>query len=308
MNGKGIVQTVLLLAVATLPARVSAQTDTRGAAAAAVVNQAFAAHERMEWGRLVQLIHPAALARMHTENLRMLRDIERSRSEPQPRDSTMPEAVARWFEQQRQQHIHIQDDAWSLAGLGVASIKEAEALSLEEFMIRLLKAQDPRTIMMKQVKRLRPNLPDSVFRNEQFPITRRTTVGSVVESDSIVYVLYRERFQASDVAQLVVATLRRSADAWRLWPEGFQLFGQGNFSVVHAVEEHAQEIEKLAEQVVTWPSGAVPAGRALLSGFAKDATGAKVLIVESDGQRVRVPLTVFEKLLQVLSITYMVAK
>jgi hypothetical protein len=307
MNGKGIVQTVLLLAVATLPARVSAQTDTRGAAAAAVVNQAFAAHERMEWGRLVLLIHPTALARMRADNLQSLRHTLRSRSEPEPRDPSIPEAVARWLEEQRQKHVSASDDMASLQALNVASLQEAEALGLEEFMIRWFAANDERAVMARAVKRLRPSLPDSLLRPE-LPISRRATVGSVVENDSVAHVLYRERYADAGAGMLAVMSLRQSQEGWRLWTfEGSQLFGNSSFSYIE-VHDNAQEVKKLAGQTVSWDAGAVPAGRARLDGFATDTTTARVLIVESNNQRVRVPLAVFDKLLELLSITHMVAK
>jgi hypothetical protein len=121
---------------------------------------------------------------------------------------------------------------------GVASLGELRALSAEEFVARMLEVQDERTLMLRSLEMQRPAIRDSLKRIggdsaflAQLPFQKRTVVGSIVENDSTIQVLYRTQF--SDDPQTpsgnAVAILRRAGRDGRLWPSDGGLLNENGF-------------------------------------------------------------------------------
>ncbi|HEY8379162.1 MAG TPA: hypothetical protein VIK91_21865 [Nannocystis sp.] len=102
---------------------------------------------------------------------------------------TAAEAVAAWFEEQGRKPLAQYDP---LRPYGVASVEELEALSRREFLVRHLKAQDPRTKVRVQMAAIGKEPPAAVAAQlaEGFR-TRHTIVGTLAENETTVLVLAR---------------------------------------------------------------------------------------------------------------------
>ncbi len=119
-------------------------------AAEQVVQRAFDAIEAMRWRDVAPLLHPNALRRFRATQLDHARSSERIRTSAH-RDPEMPEAVAEWFEKQRQQREAESGSTLELQFPGIKSAAELEALSSEEMLARWLQAQDPREAFRREL-------------------------------------------------------------------------------------------------------------------------------------------------------------
>ena len=302
------------LILVLVPVAWQAQQDSPQRAAEQVLREVIDAHERMQWGRIVLLLHPDAIPLLRQSGLRSLEAMERSRDEPAQQPG-LPACVAEYFAKERAKH---QDDfPFGLQAYGVASLEELRALSTEEFVARWLEVQDSRTQIMRSVEVQKPALRDSLKKVggdstflAQMLQERRTVVGSIVENDSTIQVLYRTQHDAdaqNGPQSSGVAVLRRAGRDWRLWPGEGGLF-EGSGFVGFAIGgrfEADEEIRKLSKEVVSWDGKTVTAGRAYLTGFG-DSKEEQALVVQVGRERVRIPRSAFEGVTRLLEIGYMV--
>jgi hypothetical protein len=304
-----VIGAVQLLALA--PGLAQAQQEAQQAAER-VVRAALAAHDSMQWSKLVLLIHPQALAQMHQSNLASVAGMSRAENRPPRRDPNLPECVAEWFAQQRA--AAAERDPWGLPALGVRSVEEAARLSAEEFMARWLEAHDQRAMSRRSQAIMRAQVPDSMrgrgLRMPRLSELRdvRAVIGSVVENDSTIAVLYRPVVPAGlPGGDASVVNVRRSPDGWRLWPSGPQIFpasgGWMGYFGAPGLREEQEAIRQHVKRVVNWDATEIPGGRASLAGFL-DSRDPQALIVESDGQRIRIPRSAFEALSNLLEIRH----
>jgi hypothetical protein len=174
-----------------------------------VVQRAFDAIEAMRWRDVAPLLHPDALRRFRATQLDHARSSERIQTSAH-RDPEMPEAVAEWFEQQRQQREAEYGSTLELQFPGIKSAAELESLSTEEMLARWLQASDPREMFRRELQKKGAAAPEVPM--EELPHDTREIVGSVVENDSTVQVLYRTRTSldtpSDNEARMAVATVR----------------------------------------------------------------------------------------------------
>lgn len=206
-----------LSVLAALLCAVPASSQQTAPAAEAVVRQAFAAMEARRWHDVAALVHPEALRRSRAHEIESARWRDDARFRPH-RDPAMPEAVARWFEEQARKHAessrsHLE---WQY---GVRSRAELEALSAEEMMARRLRSQDPEEILRRQLReRGREAVLDSM--PERPTLLRRTVVGAVMEDDSTAHVVYNLTAPGDTgmhvLDRIALVTVRRSPAGWRL--------------------------------------------------------------------------------------------
>ena len=303
---------VLLLMLIPIAWQVQQESPQR--AAERVLREVFDAHEKMQWGRIVLLLHPDALTYLRQGVLSSLEAMERSKDEPVRNPPDMPECVAQYFEEQRAKH---QDDfPIGLKAYGVATLDELRALSTEELTARWLEVQDERTQMMHGLSAQKPAVLDSLRRVlgdsaflAQMPQEKRTVVGSIVENDSTIQVLYRTRYSddpREGPDSKGVAVMRRSGRDWRLLPGEGGLFNENGFVGVSIAEMHNvdDEIQKLSKEIVSWDGKKVAAGRAYLTGFG-DSKEEQALVIQVGRDRVRVPRSAFGDIGRLLEMSYM---
>ncbi|HEX8273400.1 MAG TPA: hypothetical protein VF615_12225 [Longimicrobiaceae bacterium] len=292
----------LLLA---LPA--AAQEARPGPAAEAVARAAFRALEERRWGDVAGLTHPDALRRFRAHQVRSARSMENMPRVPY-REPGMPEEVAQWYEERSRKSAaaygaHLERE------LGVRTAAELEALSAEELFTRWLRSRDPMEMMLRELSTHgRPVPVDSVAAH--VPRQVRSVVGSVVQDDSTVLVVYNAAMKmdtVSDMERPALVTLRRSPAGWRLWSgeRDYNFLGDTDFTVsvgVELDEDTEKRLNEAKDEVVTWPAGAVPAGRAFITGYPGGMRPPRALVVETAGPggapvRVEVPVSAFEALM-----------
>jgi hypothetical protein len=292
-----------------VPAR--AQETRPGPAAEAVARAAFRAMEERRWGDVAPLMHPESLRRFREFQVMEARSNERLANDPPDwRDPDMPEAVARWFAEQRNKHPF---DARSelRRKFGVDSLAQLEALPAAELFSRWLRAKDPREFVRAQLQaagklpRADTVLPDLLSE-------RRVVVGPVVENDSTVLVVYRFSVVADSAPAISertgVLTVRRSPQGWRLWSgeRDADFLGENDFVFsVGLTEDVEKRLREASDAVVSWRAGAVQAGRAFVTGYPGGTRPPKALVVEVAGAngapaRVEIPASVFEEVMEKL--------
>ena len=166
----------------------------------AVVRAAFAAYEAKQWSRFAALVHPDALTEFQKQHLVMADAWEHHPRLTEVRDSTMPAAVAEYFDK-------MQDEMGTRFGnpvlrqfARVKTLDELKALSPQEFLARYLEASSPK-----------PNPKDPEY---QPPVAKREVIGSVTENPTLVHVVYRVRTDVGRYGrteEVTVLPVRRSA-------------------------------------------------------------------------------------------------
>jgi hypothetical protein len=159
----------------------------------------------------------------------------RSRPADEQHAPGMPAEVKAWFDEQQRRHElqHPPGVAGDFAG--VSSLAELETLSPEAFS-RWVEAHDARALLVRRHEAVERPLPAEASIEKLHPANR--VVGSVVEGDSTVQVLYRTGLpRGEDVDderdQLAIATVRRSVEGWQIRTTlaDPQLFGMENWFV-----------------------------------------------------------------------------
>ncbi len=180
-------------------------------------------------------MHPEALEQFRTAQLQWMR-MTLSRPQAAHRDPQMPEAVAEWFRQREEKHRRETGDLLPQMFAGVRTLEELERLGAEEMLARRLRASDLGERVALAMETQGKALPED-WAEQHLPHERRTVLGSVVEDDSTVHVLYRLKALHGGVEEvpgrLEVVTVRRAPAGWRLQvsPHG-EPFG-GFATVVH---------------------------------------------------------------------------
>lgn len=297
------------LLLCALPGR--AQETRPGAAAEAVARAAFRAMEERRWGDVAPLMHPEALRRFRAFQVMDARSDERlAKNPPTWSDPDMPEAVARWYQEQRNKNPF---DARSelRRKFGVDSLAQLEALPAAEMFARWLRSQDPREFMRAQLQAA-GKLPRADTVLPEFLSERRAVVGPVVENDSTVLVVYRLSIVADSAPaapeRTGVLTVRRSPQGWRLWSgeRDAHFLGENDFVFSFGLDEDLEKgLREASESVVSWPAGAVAAGRAFVAGYPGGTRPPRALVVEVAGAsgaptRVEIPASVFDELMEKL--------
>jgi hypothetical protein len=307
-----IAAAVLLLCA--LPAR--AQETRPGPAAEAVARAAFRAMEERRWGDVAPLMHPEALRRFRAYQVMDARSNERLRKDPPSlRNPDMPEAVARWFEEQQAKNPF--DGTSELRRkFGVDSLAQLEALPAGELFARWLRSQDPGEFMRAQL-RAAGKMPRADTVLPDLLTGRRVVVGPVVENDSTVLVVYRLSVASDSApvgpARTGVLTVRRSPSGWRLWSgeRDAHFPGETDFVFGWDLDEDVEKRLNLAkDNVVSWPAGSVPAGRAYVTGYPGGLRPPRALVVEAAGRngaptRLEIPASVFEQVMDELLTPWM---
>lgn len=296
-------------------------TPSAGAAAAETALRTLFDHlENMRWDSAAALVHPAVLTGFKTTRLEDARARERASSDTSPPQSDMPPEVAAWFTAQRKKHAALlgtdTEPALARELARVRTIAELEALSPEQAYARWLEARDPRASFRRLAALSHQPIPPD-FREDQLPRDRRTIVGSVMEDDSTVHVVYRTSPFPSVVAgdersgwNNALTTMRRTPRGWRLWStkdDSQVLFSSGGWATVTVnVGSREKELAEAAKTVITWPANGTPVrGKAFVSGYVRNDKPPRALVVEvtkPNGSvvKVEVPQAVFGALAALL--------
>lgn len=171
----------------------------------AVVRAAFAAYEAKQWSDFAALVHPDALDEFRKQQLLMAKAWEHRPRMAEVRDSTMPAAVAEYFDRM-QDKIGARIGNPALRSFArVKTLEELEALTPQEFLARYLEATSPK-----------PNPEDPMY---QPPVAKREIIGDVREDADQVHVVYRVRTDVGRYGrteQVEVLPVRRAGTAWRI--------------------------------------------------------------------------------------------
>lgn len=146
-----------------------------------------------------------------------------------------------------------------------------------------------------------------------FPVgERRTVIGSVAEDDSTVQVVYRRSLAVEAHGEqpvgLGIFTVRRTPAGWGLWTaeRDISLLAETDFSFVWGLDDEVEKrLGTAADEVVTWPAGTVPSGRAFVTGYPGGMRPPKALVVEAAGAdgrptRVKIPASAFDAVMEKL--------
>nr|MBA3970139.1 hypothetical protein [Gemmatimonadota bacterium] len=162
-----------------------------------------------------------------------------------------------------------------------------------------LQASDPREAFRRELLKKGAAAPEVPM--EELPRDTREIVGSVVENDSTVQVLYRTRTSLdtpSDAeGRMAVATVRRSAQGWGIWLtwQDHRLFDQNSFGFSFAdPEENEKRRAEARAKGFAWPAEGTPMVRASVQGDTGGEDPPRTLVIEvrqPDGrmQRVEIP-------------------
>jgi hypothetical protein len=289
-----------------VPLILVAMTDTRPVAAqpAAAAQEAERAVRAFfddiaaeRWLAAAERFDGDALERFRAAQLQMLSARETTADHVPRYADDMPEAVRDWFEAQR-----AASPVAHLEFAGMAALDDIHALTAAELMARRLEAQDPRTHLRQAAEeagRAGP-MPPPLDRLRE----RRSVVGSVVEDDSTVQVLYRVVMDPFDEGEgrvfesLGVVTVRRAASGWRLAPSDAsaaadRFFTDFAFSFNFELPgDRIRRLDELADRVFAWPEGA-PQVRASVAGYdtpGHPPRGFTLELPDAQGRAVRVEL------------------
>lgn len=278
--------TGLALLVLAVPAPGQTRADPR--AAEAVVRQAFQALGAMRWDSVAALVHPEALRRFHLAQLEhhRLRERYESRAADERHPVEMPEEVRTWLDEQQQRHQAQYPSGLAAEFAGISSLAELEALPPEEAFARWVEAHDARSLLMRRPQAVGQPIPPEIMLGELHPENR--VVGSVVEDDSTIHVLYRTGLPGEEAAddeldQLAIATMRPSVEGWRIWTtrRDPQLFGMQNWVVsIELPEERVERLREAAERTFTWPEEGPLRVRASVEGYTPNARTPETIRVE----------------------------
>ena len=297
------------------------------AAAVAVVREAFDALERRDWDSAARLIDPQVLAEFKRVQVEQYRLRQRMEEQGQPvhayRDTTMPPAVAEWFEQQAAKHREAIEVSLS-EHFGVGSIQELEALTPQQMAARWLASNDPEVALRRDFEReLRAQDSALAARMDPervpLPRWRYRVLGGVREVETLVYVLYRVVHEHEGAAPsfggIGVVPVTAAADGWRLRADPLHLsFAGPNMASLVGIHVESREslgkdydawLREMAETVVTWPEAGPEAGRAFLRGLTPETRQPEALVIEArrNGETVRIeiPRDAFQALANLLT-------
>ncbi len=296
----------VLLAFAS-PAR--AQEAHPGPAAEAVAQEAFLALEERRWDDVAALMHPVALRSFRNREIESARTMERIDRTPYV-DPEMPEVVARWHAERARTHAATHGSMLERQ-YRVRTAAELAALTAEELFTRWLRAHDPLDEIRRAVEAGDLKIPADSIASIRVPKQVRSVIGSVVQDDSTVLVAYQAGIQMDTVRDMerpALLMVRRTPAGWRLWSNerdspflDHSAFSFG-ISDPESLEERLNEVQ---DHVVSWPAGAVPAGRAFVTGYPGGARPPRALVVEvqepgGSPARVEIPASVFEEVMEKL--------
>jgi hypothetical protein len=257
------------------PAQQQAEAAVRG------LSDDFAAGR---WTDAAERIHPRTIARFRESRLQEFRHRTRTRDETLRYRDDMPEAVREWFDAQRAQQVGSEEEELASMFGGITDLAELEALSGVELLARHLEAADPRTVIRRTLRERRgaggaaetEELASEALRRVD---EVRTVLGSVVEDDSTIHVLYRaamgtqgEGWAAGPMRSLVALPVVRSGAEWYIAPahDSFgidQLVRTFDFGFwVELPDERAERLDALKDRVFAWPDEA-PRLRAWIEGY-----------------------------------------
>jgi hypothetical protein len=169
-----------------------------------VARAAFTAYEAKDWRRVARVTHPDALAQLREQNLRMARAWEARPPLAAVHDSTVPEGVARYFDEIHARSVAEHGNPMLAGFSGVSSVAEFERLSPEAVLIAYLEGQAPK--------------PEN-YDGGRPPVSTRKVIGGVPEADSVVHVVYRIHTDVGrfgETEEVDVLTLRRAPSGWRI--------------------------------------------------------------------------------------------
>lgn len=224
----------------------------------------------------------------------------REESREDYRDLEMPSEVAAWHAEQRWRNEEALERfgpwlSWQFAG--VETLEPLEALSAEELFARPLEANDPRTQLERHLRGAGKEVPPEAGEAVAGMLPRRTVIGSAVEDDSTVHVVYRTRLEGGPDLEsegVAMVTVRRSPQGWRLWTGSRDraLFSESHTGIAFfTVEDERERLRELAQSVVTRTLDDGGAARAFLVGHTGGTEPAKSFVIDvarPDGTKVRV--------------------
>jgi hypothetical protein len=289
-----------------------------------VVRELFTALDERRWidatafidHRVLQRFRDQAVAAARSER-ESREQARRSHEEWYPPDT--PPEVRAWLEQQRTTNLEWTADQTSDLSnefAGIHTIEELESLEPAELFARHLEATDLRTAFDNEVARHGVELPaDEAARTARALAARRTVIGAITQSDSVVYVVYRtHRAHLPEARVPVVATVRRTEDGWRLTQaaEDPALFftagwaGYQAFSVMHFGFDADDDPQSAAELAATWTTREGSEARAFLTGYTGGVEPPEALTIEvthADGTvtKLEVPASVFPTLMRMIT-------
>lgn len=240
---------ILFTAMATAGASAQNRPQTGAQEAAeAVARGLFLALQETRWDDATALVHPDVLrsvreetlegARWHTEQA----DSD-STSTVHPKDPDMPEAVAEWFEAQAREY-EAQYESHLEQVYGVRSVEALDTLSPHDLFAKVLAASDPVAMMrLFTPEEDWPLLEDPSVAASFRP--SRHVLGSIMEGDSVAYVVYsvRHGLRAPDDRGLAVLPIARTEDGWRARLDPSDLLRAGPMGgpmSVRAVDDEAK--------------------------------------------------------------------
>jgi len=294
----------VLLAFAS-PAR--AQEAPPGPAAEAVAREAFLALEERRWDDVATFMHPTALRAFRNHEIESARTMESIERTPYV-DPEMPEAVARWHAERTRAYAATHGTILERR-FRVRTAAELEALTAEELFTRWLRANDPMDEIRRAVEAGDLKIPADSIAAIRVPKQVRSVIGSVVQDDSTVLVAYLAGIQMDTVRDMerpALLMVRHTPAGWRLWSSERDSPFMDHSTLSFGISDPEDLEERLNEaqgHVVSWPAGAVPAGRAFVTGYPGGVRPPRALVVEvQDGSptRVEIPAGVFGELMEKL--------
>ena len=178
-----------------------------------------------QWGDAARLLDLGAFERFREDFLSRARRPPTDRPLPtvedlRRQDPTMPREVAEYQIRQMREAQQRFGDPTPYEFAGVRSTTDLRRLPIEEAAARWLEARDPRWVIPHQLEAMNCEPPDQA----DLPAPRRRLIGTVAESDSVTYGLYREELQARSDAptegDLVVIELKLRRGRWLIQPRG----------------------------------------------------------------------------------------
>lgn len=191
----------------------------------AVARAYFDALEQERWADAAGLVDPAFVAAFHQDQIRVFSDrspsalsAEQMAAQLREHDPEMPLEVA---EYQARKMLEVSEDQESFIAYRFARVESVEqllALTPFELMARHLEAEDPRFQYRIGIERARERLPPQAAAaiEDHMPSVGWTILGSIVESDSLVHVVYRPIMPHRGPAAVEAASLKLTAEGWRL--------------------------------------------------------------------------------------------
>jgi hypothetical protein len=177
------------------------------------------------WADAARLLDLEAFGRVRDDFLSRVRRTPADRPLPsvedlRRQDPGMPREVAEYQIRQMREAQQRLGDPTPYEFAGVKSQTELRRLSIEDAAARWLEARDPRWVIPRQLEAMNCDPPSPA----ELPTPRRRLIGTIAESDSVAYGLYREELQAGAGApgegDLVVIELKLRRGRWVIQPRG----------------------------------------------------------------------------------------